>query len=126
MQSLILGKTVAIRKKIMIEKNLIFDSVKNVILMNSFCSTGDLKKKNKNQKNQTKNPTRELLLKQALVESSHNLQKLEFQTHFQRKATRFSANAGYCGSLEIEGVHLSFPTLCKIDAWKISENRVRR
>lgn len=53
MQLLILGKMVAIRKKkIVIEKNLVVDSVKNVILMNSFCSTGVLKKKNKQKKKQ--------------------------------------------------------------------------
>lgn len=51
-QSLILGKTVAIRKEIVIEKNLIVDNVKNVILMNSFCSIGDLKNQPSKQKNQ--------------------------------------------------------------------------
>lgn len=107
----------------MIEKNLIVDNVKNVILMNSLCSTGDLK----NQPNKkTKQPNQGVTLKQALVVSTHYLQKLEFQTHFQRKANRLSVSAGCCDSLEIKGVHLSFPTLCKIDASKISENRVRQ
>lgn len=91
MQSLILGKTVAIRKKIMIGKNLIVENFKNVIFMDSFCSTGDLKTNDTNQGG---------ALKQALIVSSPYLQKSEFQTHFQRKVDRVSVNAGYCDSLE--------------------------
>lgn len=42
------------------------------------------------------------------------LQKLEFQTHVPGRANRVSVNPGYCDSLELEGVHLSFSTLQKL------------
>jgi len=71
-QSLTLGKTVAFRKNTVIEKNLIVDNVRNVILMSSFCSTGDLKK---NQPNKKQKPYQGVSLKQVLVVC---LQKLEF------------------------------------------------
>lgn len=93
-QSLILVEIVAIRKKIMIKKNLIVENLKNVIHMDSFCSTGDL---NTNQGG---------ALKQDLVLSSPCLQKPEFQMNFQRKVNRVSVNAGCYDSLESLRVYI--------------------
>lgn len=95
------------QEKIMIGMNLIVENFKNVILIESFCSTGVEHWNNTEQGG---------ALKQALVVSSPCLQKPEFQMHFQRKVNRLSVNAGYCDSPEVsEGVHESFPTPCKTD-----------
>lgn len=56
MQTLILGKTVAITKEIMIQKNLVIHNAKNVILMNSFALQEISKQTNKQK------TTKELLL----------------------------------------------------------------
>ncbi|KFQ47202.1 Peroxisomal acyl-coenzyme A oxidase 3, partial [Nestor notabilis] len=42
-----------------------------------------------------------------LTKQRSQRQKLELQTHFHRTANRLSVNAGYCDSLELEGMRLT-------------------